>query len=692
MTIDMDPTRLLQPLLHDTVVCVSAPTSVIGDVGGQLRAAGVHGVLQSDRRTLSEAVLLVGGREPEALTATLDGPSSAVFVGLARTLGDEGPDPTVRVERRRTARLSGLVETIRIVSTAAVAVRTQVVLRLASDGAHLEDVKMGKPVDLGPDPTVDGSRLGWVHVGVEVWITAEGAVGHVGPDGATLTWDVDLAPRGATTLTWNVNSVVPAAATTAPVRRLLGSRPAVSADDVRAAPWLDRSLDDIEALCASTPEVAGEAFVAAGAPWYLALFGRDSLWSARMLLPTGTDAAESTLRVLAGLQGQRDDGTTAEAPGKILHELRATRDDGYVTGEWHLPPRYYGTIDATMLWVVLLHDAWRWGLPPERVESLLDACEAALGWIAGPADSDGDGFCEYEDRSGSGLSNQGWKDSADSVRFRDGTIAKAPIALCEVQGYAHEALVHGADLLEAFGRPGFDRFRVRADGLATSFRNTFWVEDSAGPYPALALDEGKRPVDSLTSNIGHLLGTGLLSPEESVLVARRLVDPDLDSGYGLRTMAASSGGYSPLSYHCGSVWPHDTAIAVMGLSRAGLGFEAASLIRGLLVAAESFDYRLPELYAGDSDVDVSRPVPYPASCRPQAWAAASAVAALTTIVGVDPDVPAGQLRVSAMRPSPIGALRLTGLTVAGGALDIEIDRDGVVVAVNAPPGLVIDVA
>ena len=243
-----------------------------------------------------------------------------------------------------------------------------------------------------------------------------------------------------------------------------------------------------------------------------------------------------------------------------------------------------------------------------------------MTWLTETADTDGDGFLDYLDAGGRGLANQGWKDSADAIRFSDGRIAEGSIALCEVQGYAYEAAISGATLLEAFGRPGADRLRGWAANLADRFRAAFWCGDGDSRYPALALDGSKRRVDSLTSNIGHLLGTGLLNAEEERLVAARMASGELDSGLGLRTMSAADAGYAPLSYHCGSVWPHDTAIVIGGLHRAGLGEYAAGLIEGLLRASVAFDQRVPELWSGEG-----RPVPYPAACRPQAWSAASAV-------------------------------------------------------------------
>jgi glycogen debranching enzyme len=241
-------------------------------------------------------------------------------------------------------------------------------------------------------------------------------------------------------------------------------------------------------------------------------------------------------------------------------------------------------------------------------------------------DSDGDGLLEYVDETGHGLANQGWKDSGDSVQWHDGRLAEGPIALCEVQAYAYEAAVHGADLLDHFGRDGGDAWRAWAERLRDRFRASFWVSDAAGAYPAIALDAAKRPVDTVTSNLGHLLGTGLLDEHEEALVAARLVSPELAAGFGLRTLSSDAAGFWPLSYHGGSVWTHDTAVAVSGLARAGFADEARTLAEGLLAAAPSFDHRMPELHSGDDRGEVPAPVPYPASCRPQAWSAAAAVA------------------------------------------------------------------
>ncbi|WP_410169496.1 amylo-alpha-1,6-glucosidase, partial [Actinacidiphila rubida] len=382
--------------------------------------------------------------------------------------------------------------------------------------------------------------------------------------------------------------------------------------------------------------------------------------------------------VPSGSSMRADVPRTEEQPGKILHEVRRDEPGGPRAGG--LPPSYYGTADATPLWLILLHDAWRWGMPDAEVEALLPHAEAAWNWLERYADADGDGFLEYADSTGRGLSNQGWKDSSDGIRFRDGRPAVPPIALSEVQAYAYEAAVKSAALLDAFGRPGGERRRGWAAELRERFRARFWVEDAAGRYPAVALDGGKRAVDSLASNMGHLLGTGLLDPEEAALVARRLVGPasGMDSGFGLRTLDAAAAGFNALGYHTGSVWPHDTAIAVHGLVRQGFTEEAGRLAAGLLGAAEQFGYRLPELFAGYPREEQPRPAPYPAACRPQAWAAASCVLLLQALFGLEADARAGSLRHAVRVPPGFEGVTLRGVRVAGRTFALSAAADGTI--------------
>jgi len=615
-----DPAR--QPWLHDLVCALSATTQVWcgpdGDVGAAAGPRGAEGVYEGDVRVLSAVLLDLDGVRPVPVLTAPDGADGQLAVAVARHLGDPAPDPTVRVERRRRLAGGRLEERVTLRSAATVAVRTLVRVRLVSDLAPMDDVKQGRATrSLAP-----GAPLGWSGPDVRVEVGAGGADVVLDETGAELRWPVELAPGQAWTATWWVRAHDAAAVLQAPPAPAgWGAAVRIDSDDVRLQRWVSRALADLEALRLAPVASPADVVVGAGAPWYLTLFGRDSLWTAQLLLPLGTDLAASTLRALAARQGRRDDPGATEQPGKVLHELRRAPADW---GEFQLPPVYYGTVDATSLWVRLLHDAWRAGLPDAEVEALLPQLEAALAWQEGPGDADGDGFLEYVDTTGSGLANQGWKDSGDSVQWRAGGLATAPIALCEVQGYAYAAAVGGAELLEAFGRPAAGH-RAWARRLRTAFRERFWVGGPQG-WPAIALDARKRPVDSLTSNIGHLLGTGLLDAGEEAVVAGHLASPALAAGFGLRTLSSDDAGFSPLSYHGGSVWAHDTAIAVAGLVRGGFDAEAAVLVDGLLAAAESFAYRVPELHSGDARTDVPAPVPYPAACRPQAWSAAAAVA------------------------------------------------------------------
>jgi glycogen debranching enzyme len=685
-----------QPWLHDLTIALAAPTVALGGGDGQIRRGGVQGVMHCDVRVLSRAELRLGGEEPVPVAQALDGANTARFTGIARSLGDTGADPTVRVERTRRVAPGRVEEEIRIVSFASIPVETEAVLELDSDLSVSEHVKQGRPprpagiaTDGGPAAAL---RWGAGEISASIQASGEGVLAAgTGSGSARLSWPVRLAPRGTCTLRWSLRVRVEGAPLTAAPdssAAIFWKGVGVEGDDRRIAALAERSLGDLGGLLMAPEGRPGDVLAAAGAPWFFTLFGRDSLWTARLMLPFGWRLAAGTLRALAALQGTKYEPETMEAPGKIPHELRrasALHTEPAGEGELVLPPLYYGTVDATPLWVCLLHDAWRAGMPEEQVRDLLPHLRAAVRWIVEDGDEDGDGFLEYLDRTGRGLSNQGWKDSGDSIRFRDGAIARGPVALCEAQGYAHEAARHAADLLDAFGLEGAGALRDWAAGLEERFRARFWVQDGEGPYPALALDGDKRPVDSLTSNIAHLLGTGLLDEEQSARVVERLTGPGMDSGYGLRTMDRREGGYSPLSYHCGTVWPHDTAIAIWSMARAGFAQRAAGLVDGLLAAAVRFDYRLPELYSGDGPHDAAGVTAYPAACRPQAWAAASIGAIVQCLLGLHTDVPAGAVRVAPAGEDRFGALRVTGLKAGAEEYGVEVSAGGTVRLLDAPP-------
>ena len=675
----------LQPFLHDLVAAVQAPTQAWCGSDGQVRPLGAQGIYHGDVRVVAEAVVTVAGAEPETISAAPSGRRSVQIAAAVRAVDGPGADPTTRLDRMRTAEVDRLVEVLRLGCSTSEPVHAHVTLRLRSDATALEQVRRGQVAPAPPVQLGDGTTATWTSRTVGVELSAPGASLSAGDDAATVVveWDVEARTGRPAEVSWQLRLSERDPVVTAPARAdPEWSVPTVTSRDRRLERLLARGLGDLAALRMSAVFAPDDVFLAAGAPWYFTLFGRDSLWAARLMLPLGTGLAAGTLRTLAARQGSHDDPATAEQPGKILHEVRRRP---FEAGERvTLPPMYYGTIDATPLWVCLLHDAWRWGMPADEVEALLPACEAALAWMVDSGDADGDGFLEYVDESGHGLANQGWKDSGDSVQWRDGRLAEGTIALAEVQGYAHEAALAGAALLDAFGRAGADRWRAWAARLSDRFREAFWVRDADGDYPGIALDGAKRLVDTATSNMGHLLGTGLLTAEEEDAVAARLVRPDLSSGRGLRTMASGSTGYWPLRYHGGSVWPHDTAIAVAGLARTGHDEAAAELADGLLTAAADLGWRLPELWSGDSPDDAPQTVPYPAACRPQAWSAASVVALLVSALGLSPDVPGGRLGVRPARTTG-RPLDVRGLRLAGRPLDVRLDPDGSVhVATDAP--------
>jgi len=614
-----------QPFLHDLTTVVVAPTQMLSQRNGEIATSVDHqtaqGLIHADLRVLSGLAVTVDGKPGEHIATLLDG-SRSRFIYLLRSAYAVTASPQLRLDWFRLLEPGRLTETLMISSRLPTAIELDVRVMLTSDFAPLNSIMVGQATPLLPFPEPSGDQVVWVHEDTSVALMAEGAALKLSQDRRQLTlhWRTKVSAEGEVSLPWQLSvqdlgsvAVVPA---TAPLKIAESAGVGAQADH-RLWPWLARSVEDLTGLWMAAQDSPEDGFFAAGAPWYLTLFGRDSIWTARMLLPLDLKSARATLRTLARYQGRQVDIAAAEEPGKILHELRRSERR---LGTMTLPPTYFGTIDATPLWICLLHDAWVAGLSNADIAELLPALERALTWLTECGDADGDGLLEYQNASGHGLVNHGWKDSADSIRFHDGRVADGPVALCEAQGYAYEAAISGATLLDAFGRPGGDRYRSWADELAERFRTQFWCGQGNDRYPALALDGDKRQVDSLTSNIGHLLGTGMLNAEEELLIARRVSSEPLDSGLGLRTMAATDGGYAPLSYHCGSVWPHDTAIVVAGLMRAGLEQYASGLIEGLLRASIAFEQRLPELWSGEG-----RPVPYPAACRPQAWSAASAV-------------------------------------------------------------------
>jgi glycogen debranching enzyme len=438
-----------------------------------------------------------------------------------------------------------------------------------------------------------------------------------------------------------------------------------------------RSSDDLGSLLMVDPDDPHRTIIAAGSPWFMALFGRDSLISSWQALVLDSSLAMSTLRALAARQGRAHRPETAEQPGRILHEVRGGEAVRTAQGWGEV---YYGSVDATPLFVMTLEQAWRWGAPHDDVRALLTAAEGAVEWMIGPGDPDQDGFVEYAARTAPrpGLTNQAWKDSDDAVRHPDGTLAVGPITMVEVQGYCDAALRAMATLRDAFDTGDPAPLLARADALRDAIEDRFWVEDD--DCYALALDGDERPVRSVSTNAGHLLWTGTASPEHAERLATRLLERDVFTGFGLRTLSSTNPGYNPLSYHCGSVWPHDTAIVAAGMLRYGLIDQGSAVAAALLDAAGCGDGRLPELFGGFAREEFDEPVPYPVACQPQAWSAGSIPFLLKWGLGLSADGFERRLRVICPRlPTWVSRAQITGICMAGAKIDLRFERAGDIV-------------
>ena len=432
----------------------------------------------------------------------------------------------------------------------------------------------------------------------------------------------------------------------------------------------DQSIADLAALRIRSGEERRPLF-AAGMPWFMTVFGRDTAITSLQTLLLGPELASGALDVLAQLQATEDDASIDAEPGKIVHEVRR----GRAAESWFA--RYYGSLDSTPLFLVLLAETFRWTDDTALVTRLKEPALRALEWIDRYGDQDGDGYVEYLRRTERGLANQSWKDSGDSQRFHDGRLAEPPIAPVEVQGYVYDAKRGMAEIARKAWRDAAlaDRLDAEADTLRERFNDAFWVEERGGFY-ALALDAEKQKVDSRCSNMGHLLWSGIVSEERVDAVADQLLSESLWSGWGVRTMAADEAAYNPLSYHNGTVWPHDSALAAWGLARHGHVEAARRVARALIEAAGHFQWSLPEVFAGFARAETPFPIAYPTAARPQAWAAGTPILLLRVLLGIEPDRPRQRLvsTVDDEVPSWLDGLRLEGVRAYGRAWTVIVER------------------
>ena len=660
-------------LIEESSFCLSGR-------GGDIHLGTVQGLFVLDTRLLSSLELTIDGVAAEPLAVSAEQPFAGTFVARVRRPQQESPyeSPLLIVRRRYVGR--GMRDDLTLSNHNRYDITVRLRIDVAGDFADIFAVKEGRAAEHHPVVTqrANGNELllsesertartTTVRFGGTPTVDATGA-SYVATIPAGSTWstcfDVSLQ-LGDRPVPARYSCGQPVAESPAlhRIEAWRGRVPMLDTDDTALEQAVERSLEDLGSLRLFDPEDAARVTIAAGAPWFMAVFGRDSLLTAYMSLIADPALALGVLQTLARFQGTKVDLQTEEQPGRILHEMRfadATTDA--LAGA----DVYYGTVDATPLFVVLLGELRRWGLAADAVDTLLPHADRCLEWIEQYGDRDGDGFVEYERSTPNGLLNQGWKDSWDGVPFADGSQPKAPIALAEVQGYVYAAyLARAYFALEVGDDAVYTKFRDKAASLKQRFNEAFWMPDVG--YFAMALDADKRQVDGIGSNIGHCLWSGIIDVDKAASVAQHLVSPQLFSGWGVRTLSTAMVSYDPMSYHCGSVWPHDNAFAASGLMRYGFVDEAHQVIRGILDAASASGGRLPELFSGIARSDIAVPVSYPASCSPQAWAAATPLQFLRLLLRLDPWIPHGSIWLDPHLPAGVDELTVSRIPLCAGA-------------------------
>jgi glycogen debranching enzyme len=649
------------------------------------------GLFHDDTRILSHYALQFSGGRPSLLSSrSMEMYSLQVDLAVTdRHLGGDAWDPKNAVHIRREILLTDrLTERLTLTNFLARPIDFDVKLSLGCDFADIFEVRGWKREGRGQffAPQIEERRLCFLYRGVDGEVVRSRIHFADAPEelhGDSAHWRCSLEPNEPQVLEWQV--LPESAPEEEPLRRgeMFDPEPVARLYDEwhrECARWssdvaefntaLDQAMVDLRGLYG---EVDGEDVVYAGIPWYTTIFGRDSIITSLQALPLTPRMARDTLLYLAHHQGEKEDPFTEEQPGKIMHELR--RGEMARSGEIpHVP--YYGTIDATPLWLILLHETWRWTGDEVLVADLLPHAERALEWIDRYGDIDGDGFVEYARTSEKGLVNQGWKDSGDGVPFPDGTLPEPPIALVEVQGYVHDAKVRMAQLFRAVGNvERADALRREAESLREAIHSQFWLEE-LGTF-AIALDGENRPIPTATTNAGHLLWSRVPSPEQAKRMAEHFQSSEMFCGWGVRTLSAAHRVYNPMSYHNGSVWPHDNAIVALGLSLAGHTGAVLPIFSGLFDVSCTFtNHRLPELFCGMDHERSQAPVHYPVSCIPQAWASGAFYMLMQAVTGILPDAPAKTLHVrDPQLPAFLRELTVSGLRVGGSRVTLQFVRE-----------------
>jgi glycogen debranching enzyme len=676
---------------------VDGPTLMLCASTGDVERHTVGGFYHHDTRYLSEWRLLIQGKPLTLLTSQLLDPSRQLFY-LTNQEAPGLPAEAITVRRQRTVG-SGMAELITVTSYHQEPVALRVELVADADFSSVIEVRRGHAESAGGSwrTEMSDAAVRWIFdherfaAATEVSSSESARItvadrppSRPGLPGAGPTFsarfhfDIELAPHQEwqtklqATVEREQERLEPQAGRLVQELPPAGVGPAehaVRADWAVVGAVCTQSLADLTAL--RFEAVIGDhrlSVPAAGLPWYVAIMGRDALWTAYQALPFAPELADGALAALAYLQATDRDPATDAEPGKIMHEIRF----GKLTAIGDVPwGPYYGTVDATMLFPIVLAEHWQVTGDTTLCHQLRANALAALNWMDTYADLDGDGFIEYQRHTARGTRNQGWKDSGDSMRFADGRVAEGPIAVCEAQGYAYAARLRMAEVAEEVwgDAPLARRLRDDASRLYDQFNERFWI-DRRGGYYALALDGDKALVDSVTSNMGHLLWSGIVPRERAGAVAARLASPDMFSGWGVRTMSGDDRGFNPVSYHNGSVWPHDNAITAAGLARYGFRAQAADIAVAIFEAAERFDdYRMPEVYTGHPRSEAVFPVWYPRASSPQGWAAAAPLLLVRTLAGLE--FSRGQARADPSLPPKMRGLTASGPAAAAGGWQVR---------------------
>jgi glycogen debranching enzyme len=668
----------------DAVQILEGSTFAISDAAGDMPEGVVAGFFHRDTRHLSRWELTVGGKRPVVLTSGTVDYYSASFTLTNPELPGLAAQ-SLSIHRFRLVG-KGMRDSITVENHLSRPIEVELRLTCGADFADLFEVKDrirekagSYAVDRGSE---DSSALSFRYQNgpfrVGTWIRPTQPARIERDD---LVWDLQLEPRGSWTTGIRVavseqdskrepshgEFVASSRMADLLLEKWQAKVPAIEADVDLVRHVFDKALTDLAGLRLVESLGGYEASLpAAGLPWYMAIFGRDTLITCYMCLWVGPELTRGALYALAALQGKDVDDFRDEDPGKILHEIRY----GELTALGKRPHSpYYGTADATPLWLILLSEYWRFTGDGATCSDLKRAALSALEWIDRYGDRDDDGYVEYDTRSSEGLDNQGWRDSWDGVLFRDGSLPRRPLALCEIQGYVYDAKRRVAEMAERVWAdpPLAERLRGEAEALRERFNRDFWTEERDGFY-VIGLDGQKNQVNSKTSNMGHLLWSGIVPEERSERIVRQLFAETMFTGWGIRTLSAENAGYNPIGYHRGTVWPHDNAIISAGLARYGYREEANRLATAMFEASEFADYRLPEAFAGFPRSRGRFPVRYPTACSPQAWATAAPFLWLRTMLGIEAND--GKLTCDPHVPEEMGRVSLKGIHAFGERFDV----------------------